>query len=162
MKPAIIAAMGEGREIGLKEGLPWHLPADLNHFKRMTLGHHLIMGRKTFESVGCPLPGRTTIVVSRNPGFSAKGVLVANSVPSALSLVRGDDQPFLAGGAGIYRAGFEVAQTMYLTLVHGRFEADTFFPEFDQSLWNLTAEERFEADEVNSYAYTFMTYERNF
>jgi dihydrofolate reductase len=157
---SIIAAVAANGAIGRDHGLPWHLPADLRHFKRLTFGHHLIVGRRTWESVGTPLPGRTMVVVTRDRGYRAEGVIVTHSLAEALRAARGDDEPFIGGGAGLYRDALEVADTMYLTRIHADFEADTFFPPFDAARWVLVSRESHEADEKNPYAYDFELLER--
>ena len=158
---SIIAAVADNGVIGRDGGLPWHLPADLKHFKKLTTGHHMVMGRRTWDSIGCrPLPGRPTIVVSRDPAFVAEGARVARSVDQALELAAGADEVFIAGGQAIYREALPVADRVYLTRVHARFEGDTFFPGFDASGWRVVVEERHEADEKNPHAHTFLVYER--
>ena len=158
---SIIAAVADNGVIGLGGGLPWHLPADLKRFKQLTTGHHMVMGRRTWDSIGRrPLPGRPTIVVSRDPAFVAEGARVARSVEEALELAAGADEVFIAGGHAIYREALPVADRVYLTRVHARFEGDTCFPAFDASGWRVVAEERHEADEKNPHAHTFMVYER--
>lgn len=158
---SIIAAVADNGVIGRDGGLPWRLPADLNRFKRLTTGHHMVMGRRTWDSIGRrPLPGRPTIVVSRDPSFVAEGASVARSVGGALELAAGTDEVFIAGGEAIYRAALPVADRIYLTRVHGRFEGDTRFPPFDARQWRVVLEERHEADEKNPHAHTFVVYER--
>ena len=158
---SVIAAVADNGVIGRDGGLPWHLPADLKRFKRLTTGHHMIMGRRTWDSIGRrPLPGRPTIVVSRDPEFVAGGAQVAGSVRAALELAAGADEVFIAGGGAVYLEALPVADRVYLTRVHGRFEGDAFFPPFDSSGWRVVVEERHEADEKNPHAHTFMVYER--
>jgi dihydrofolate reductase len=158
---SIIAAVSDNGVIGRDGGLPWHLPADLKRFKRLTSGHHMIMGRRTWESIGRrPLPGRPTIVVSRDPGFVAEGAQVARSVGQALELAGAVDEVFIAGGEAIYREALPVADRLYLTRVHTVVEGDTFFPELDEAGWRVVAEERHEPDEKNPHAHTFRVYER--
>ncbi len=122
--------------------LPWHLPADLRHFKNLTVGHHLIVGRKTWQSVGKPLPKRTMVVVTRDPDYHVEGVIVVHSLAEALVAARSDDEPFVAGGAGLYREALVVADRMYLTRIHAEFKADTFFPVVRRRAWVLQSEER--------------------
>ena len=160
MKLSIIAAMASNRSIGLDNQLPWYLPRDLRRFKDLTMGHHLIMGRKTYESVGKPLPGRTTIVLSRSPNTSAEGVIWTNSIEEAIFAAGQDDEAFIAGGAEIYRIFLTLADRMYLTLIHQEFPGDTYFPEFDESNWDLTEREDFEPDDRNAYGHSFLTYDR--
>jgi len=160
MKLSIIAAMSANRVIGSNNDLPWRLPADWKHFKNLTMGHHLIMGRKTFESIGRPLPGRTTVVITRQTGYAPEGVLVAHSVEQALQMAAGDDEVFVAGGAQIYQQMLPRADRLYLTSVHEEFEGDTNFPEFEESDWELISEEGYAPDEKNHYPYSFLIYER--
>ena len=162
MTVSIIVAVSDNGVIGRDGGLPWHLPADLKRFKRLTSGHHMIMGRRTWDSIGRrPLPGRPTIVVSRDPGFVAEGAQVARSLSQALELAAGADEVFIAGGEAIYRAALPVADRIYLTRVHACFDGDTHFPAFDANDWQVVVEERHEPDEKNPYAHTFLVYERN-
>lgn len=161
MSCSIVAAVAANGAIGKGGDLPWHLPADLRHFKSLTVGHHLIVGRKTWESVGKPLPKRTMVVVTRDRDYHAEGVIVVHSLAEALVAARSDDEPFVAGGAGLYREAFDVADRMYLTRIHAEFSADTFFPVFDERVWVLISEETHEADESNRYQYTFQLFRRS-
>lgn len=156
----IIAAMGRNRALGKNNDLIWHLPADLRRFKRTTLGHHVIMGRKTFESLGKPLPKRTCIIVSRNPDFKAEGCIVVNSLKEALEYARPDPNPYILGGAQIYRQALEFADHMDLTLIHEDFEADAFFPHFAEDQWVEIGREDFEKDQENPYDYSFVQYKK--
>jgi dihydrofolate reductase len=161
MTISIIAALASNNVIGRGNQMPWHLPADLKRFKALTMGHHLVMGRKTFESIGRPLPGRTTIVVTRRGDFSAPEVVVAASLDAALDLARGDGEVFIAGGADIYEQMIHRADRMYLTRVHADFEGDAFFPDFDDvTEWSLVDCEHQEPDDKNPLPYSFLTYER--
>ena len=162
MRIAIIAAMAHGRVIGSGNRMPWHLPADLRHFKRTTMGHHLIIGRRTWEEVGKPLPGRTMVVVSRSRRFAPEGAQVARSVEQALELAAADDEPFIGGGAQIYRTGLarDLVGRIYLTRIHADVEGDTVFPEIDLDDWEMVSEEHHEADERNEFPYSFLVYER--
>jgi len=137
----IIAAVSENNVIGKGNALPWRIPEDLARFKSLTVGNTLIMGRKTFESIGRPLPGRTTVVLTRRDDFTAPGVLVAHDRDAALSLVLGDNA-FIVGGADIYALFFPLASKLFLTRVHGVYEGDTFFPSFSASDWRLDSSER--------------------
>jgi len=154
---SLIVAMSSNGVIGRGGDLPWHLPADLRHFKKTTMGHHLIIGRATWDELGIPLPGRTMVVVTRNRGFSAEGVLVAHSVEEALSLVRDDEEPFIGGGAEIYRQALEaeIPDRLYITRVHADVEGDTFFPSIDLDRWLLADRVDHPADEKNEHPYTF-------
>ena len=129
MRLSIIAAMSANRVIGRNNDLPWRMPEDWKRFKNLTMGHHLIMGRKTFESIGQPLPGRTTVVITHQTGFAPAGVLVAHSIDQALQMVAGDDEVFVAGGAQIYQQMLPRADRLYLTSIHEEFEGDTDFPQ---------------------------------
>jgi dihydrofolate reductase len=162
MKVSLIVAVSSNGVIGRDGDLPWHLPADLRHFKRTTMGHHLIIGRATWDEVGRPLPGRTMVVVTRNPSFRTAGVLVAHSVEEALSRVVDDDEPFIGGGAEIYRVALErdLVDRLYITRVHAHVDGDTFFPPFDRDLWLLSDRVDHPADEKNPHAYSFERYDR--
>ena len=159
---SLIVAMSSNRVIGRDGDLPWHLPADLRHFKKTTMGHHLIIGRATWDEVGKPLPGRTMVVVTRNRDFSADGVLVAHSVEEALALARDDNEPFIGGGAEIYRQALaaDVVDRLYITRVHARVEGDTFFPPIDLDQWLLADRVDHPADKKNEHPYTFERYDR--
>jgi dihydrofolate reductase len=161
-KISLIAAMAANRVIGRHNRLPWHLPADLKRFKRLTLGHTLIMGRKTFESIGRPLPGRSTVVVTRQTDYAPPGVQVAHSVQEALSLAE-VEEVFIAGGAELFAETLPLADRLHLTLIEKDFEGDTFFPDFDPAEWRLVEEERHEPDETDAevpYGYTFQIHDR--
>jgi dihydrofolate reductase len=161
MKVSIIVAVADNGVIGRGGALPWHLSADLKRFKALTMGHHLVMGRKTFESIGRVLPGRKFIVVTRNRDLVFPEVLSAGSVESALMLAQDDAEIFIAGGAEIYEQSLHRADVMYLTRVHAEPDGDVTFPEFDDvNEWRLADSEHFEADEKNEHPYSFLTYER--
>ena len=160
MSLALIVAIGENNELGKGGRMPWHLPADLKHFKTLTLGKPIIMGRKTFEAIGKPLPGRRNIVVTRNPGFRAVGCEIASSLADALVLAAGTPEIMVIGGAEIYREALPRAQRIYLTRVHAQFDADTFFPKLDPVDWRETSREDHTADERNPFARTFLILER--
>ncbi len=160
VRVSLIAAMAENRVIGVNNTLPWRLPADLKHFRRVTTGHHVIMGRRNYESIGKPLPDRTNIVVTRNPDYRAPGCLVKHSLEDALAVAQDDPEIFVIGGAEIYRQALDRANRLYLTLVHARIQGDTYFPPFDEKHWRETARERHEPDERNPYACTFLVYDR--
>jgi len=139
----LVAAVARNGVIGAGGKLPWRLPEDLRHFKELTLGHPVIMGRKTFESIGKPLPKRQNIVVSRNANFKAEGVEVVSSLPKAFEAAKGDEV-FVIGGEQIYDEALSVADVIYLTLIHEEIDGDAFFPEFDPGLFEETETERFE------------------
>lgn len=157
---SIIAALGPGGLIGDRGDLPWRLPADLQRFKRLTMGHHLLMGRKTFDSLGRALPGRTSVVMSRSNIELPEGVLLANSWERALELTAGDDEAFVIGGADLFRIALPRADRLYLTFVEGEFHGDVFFPDWDPAQWHLVAEDVRTPDEKNRYAYRFCDYVR--
>lgn len=158
MRLSAIVAMATNRCIGRDNTLPWRLPADLKRFKQLTMGHTLIMGRKTYESIGRPLPGRTTLVVTRQRDYAPEGVQVAHSLEQALELARGDEV-FIAGGADLYRQAMEHVRRLYLTRIGRDYEGDTFFPELDLSGWRLVAEEHHPATATEP-PFSFLTYER--
>lgn len=163
MRLSIIAALSTTNVIGRNNQVPWRLSTDMKRYKALTMGHHLITGRKTYESVGKPLPGRTTVVITREPEYAAEGIVVVHTLDEALRIAKeaGDDEPFINGGAEIYRLSMHVADRMYLTRVHAEVEGDTFFPEFDDVReWTLTDSEHFDADEKNEYPFSFLTYDR--
>lgn len=163
MRLSIIAALSSNNVIGRDNDLPWHQSADLKRLKALTMGHHMIMGRKTYESVGRPLPGRHFVVITRDPAFSAAGVRVAHTLEDAIQIAAaaGDEEPFIAGGAQIFEQAIHRADRMYLTRIHAEIEGDTYFPEFDDvAEWQLTDAEHFDADEKNDHPYSFLTYDR--
>jgi dihydrofolate reductase len=157
---SIIVAMGRNRAIGKDNQLMWHLPADLKHFRQVTMSKPVIMGRKTFESIGKLLPGRTNVVVTRQSGYNAPGCLVAGSLEEALGLMAQEPEVFIAGGGDIYRQAIPLTDRMYITIIDHNFDADTFFPEFDAGEWVIVEERRHEADEKNSYSMIFRTCDR--
>ena len=156
----IIAAAGENNALGKDNDLVWHLPDDFKRFKKLTTGHYIIMGRKTFESFPQPLPNRTHVVITRKENYKKSGIVVVHSLERAVELTNEDPQPFIIGGGEIYKQSMDVAQRIELTRVHGTFEADTFFPEIDESTWKLVNEEFHDKDEKHKYAFTYLTYER--
>ncbi len=156
----IIAAAAENNALGKDNQLVWHLPDDFKRFKKLTSGHHIIMGRKTFDSFPKLLPNRTHVVITRQDNFRKEGVFVVNSLERAIELSADDPQPFVIGGGEIYKMAMNLADKIELTRVHGTFEADTFFPEIDLKQWKLVSEEFHEKDEKHNYAFTYLTYER--
>ena len=159
MKLSLIAAMDRNRLIGNNNQLPWHLPADLAHFKQVTMGKSIVMGRKTYESIGRPLPGRTNIVLSRQ-GFEAEGVVNVSSICEATALTVTEDEIMVIGGGTIYQSLIDVVDRMYITYVDGEFSGDAWFPDFDETLWVIGSEETVCADENNQYDCRFVTYDR--
>jgi dihydrofolate reductase len=155
---SVIAAVADNNAIGLDNGLPWHLPEDLKHFRSLTMGHHIIMGRKTYESLGRLLPGRTTVIVTRQTDYCIEGALVAGSLEEAVSLCGSDDEVFVIGGAELYKLALPAADRLYLTEVNGEFAADTFFPEYDKAAWREVARERLVSE--SGLAFSFVVYER--
>lgn len=166
MKMSLLWAMSNNRVIGRNNALPWHLPEDLKYFKRVTMGKPMIMGRKTYESIGKPLPGRTNIVISRNPHYTAQGVETVTSLDEAMALSEligkrdGVDEAIVIGGAEIFLLSLPLADRLYLTEVHAHIEGDTWFPEFDHSQWQEVTRENFMADESNPYDYSFLVLDR--
>ncbi len=154
---SLIVAMDQNRGIGVNNKLPWHLPADLKRFRELTMGHHIIVGRKTFESIGRPLPGRDTIIVTRNENYQAAGCLIVHSLAEALALAqeRGETEVFVCGGAEIYAQAMPLADRIYLTEVQAEVEADTFFPDYDHEQWSEQEIVHHSADGKNQYPFTF-------
>ncbi len=161
MKISIIVSMDSKRGIGKANGLMWHIPGELPRFKQITTGHPVIMGRKTFESIGKALPGRTNIIVTQNPDFQAQNCKVVGSVDEAIEIAKneqGSDEIFIIGGGQIYQQAMEkgIVDRLYLTLVEGDFGADTFFPEYSQFSKVISEEDREDAE----YKYKFLTLEK--
>ena len=156
----IIAAIAKNNALGKDNDLIWHLPADLKRFKKVTSGHHILMGRNTFESIGKPLPNRTTIIITRNKEYFKDGCLIANSIEEAIEMVENKDEIFIIGGAQIYKETIEknLADRLDITLVHHEFEADVFFPEIDLTIWEEASRENFIADEKNKFDFSFVSY----
>ena len=156
---SIIVAAGENGVIGKGGKIPWRLPADMTRFKSVTMGHPVIMGRKTYESIGKPLPGRRNIVITRQDDYRAEGSEVARSLGDALKIA-GDGEVFVIGGAEIYREALPLAKKLYLTQVGGVFEGDTYFPKIDTTVWHETSRTPGIQDEKNLYPHTFLIFER--
>jgi dihydrofolate reductase len=157
----LVVAVSENDVIGRANQLPWRLPADLRHFRGLTLGHHILMGRKTYESIGKALPGRTNWVLSRSAGFAPPDAKVARNLAEAQFAASGESPLMVIGGAEIYRLSLPAARRIHLTLVHTRIpDGDTFFPEWRQPEWHEIGRERHEPDEKNTVAYSFITLER--
>ena len=157
-----IVAMAQNRVIGKGNQIPWYLPADLKYFKRTTLNHHIIMGRKCFQSIGKPLPKRTNIVITRNPFFTATNCLIVPSVEDGLNVAydNKEEEAFIIGGGQIYEISKRFWDRLYITEVGAAVEGDVFFPEIELSEWNLLSNEAHPADDRNEYNYTFKLYER--
>jgi dihydrofolate reductase len=157
----IVVAMGEKNEIGADNQLLWHLPKDLKHFKDLTTGHPIIMGRKTYESIGKPLPNRTNIVVSRKKDWFEEGVLIVGSIKEAVKFAKKiNENIFIIGGGNIYEQTMEIADKLEVTLVKARLDADTYFPKISTKFWSKTSEMCHEKDEKNQYDFCFQTYEK--
>jgi len=159
MTVSIIVAIGENHAIGKNNQLLWHMPNDLKHFKDITSGRTIIMGRKTFDSVGKPLPRRRNIVVTRQD-ITIPGCEVVKSIEDGLALCKGEDEVFIGGGAEIYKLAMHLTNRIYLTIIHKSFDADTFFPEIDKTEWKEVKREDFEPDEKNPLPYSFITLQR--
>lgn len=160
MRLSIIAAMAGNRAIGIKNTLPWRLPEDLKRFKELTMGHHIVMGRKTYDSIGKPLPGRDTVIVTRNADYAVPGCLAVNSLDAALTVSHGDAEVFFVGGADLYRQTLTIANRIYLTEIQRVFDGDAFFPEFDKNHWVETSREKHKTDGPNGFEYHFVIYDR--
>ena len=156
----IIAAAGQNNELGKDNDLVWHLPDDFKRFKKLTTGHHIIMGRKTFETFPKPLPNRIHVVITRNKEYQPEGAIVVHSMKEALKISEEDKQSFIIGGGEIYKSGMDVADKIELTRVNSTFEADTFFPEIPSEEWELISEEFHEKDERHQYEFTYQTFIR--
>lgn len=159
---SIVAALADDYAIGYKKKLPWNLPADMKHFKNLTTGHTVVMGKRTFESLpNGPLPNRTNIVLTTMLSEGVvEGYFEADSLEDALELCSNAEQVFVIGGAAVYQQCMDSVDSMYLTWVHGDFKADTYFPEIDFSKWKEVSREDHPADEKNEYPYSFSVYER--
>ncbi len=158
---SIIAAIGLNREIGYKNDLLWHIPADLKRFKTITKGHTVIMGRKTFESIDCkPLHHRRNIIITSKPDYSAEGSEIVHSIKEAIELVRNNGEVFILGGAEIYKQFLPLTDTMYLTLIKKEYKADTYFPEYNPKQWKVIEQNEITHDEGAGVGYSFLTLKR--
>ena len=155
----LIVAWAHGRVIGRGGTLPWHLPEDLRHFKRTTLGHPIVMGRRTWDSVGRPLPGRRSIVVTRNPGWSAPGCETASGLAQALAMCEGADEAFVIGGAELFAQALPLAQRLFVTEIDADFEGDTFFPPIDLAAWRETSREHLAPAAGRPFGFDYVTLE---
>lgn len=162
MTISFVVAAADNNAIGKDGKLPWHLPNDMKHFKNITWGMPIVMGRKTFESLGKALPGRKNIVISRQPGWNADGVVTVKNIDDAMFVARETDakEVMVIGGGEIYKTFFEKARRIYLTRVEAEPDADTFFPTIHPNEWHLVNQQNYEADEKNAYNYSFQTWER--
>jgi dihydrofolate reductase len=156
---AIIAAVARNGVIGHRNRMPWHLPEDLKLFRQLTLGHAVIMGRRTFESIGWPLAGRNNIVVTRSPDWTRSGCHTAHSLEAALAAVREPQDAFVIGGAQIYALALPIASRLYMTEIECDFEGDAFFPEFDRSRWREASRESRVLDGAGGFGYHFVAYD---
>ncbi len=150
---SLIVAVARNNVIGVNNALPWHLPEDLKRFRALTTGHHIIMGRKTYESINRLLPGRTTVIVTRDVNYKVPGALIANSLQQAIELCGMDDEVFLIGGAELYRDGLQLADKLYVTEIDAEFAGDAFFPEIDQSRWQETSREQGVSEKGLKFSY---------
>lgn len=157
---SIIVAASQNNVIGKDNQLIWRLSADLKRFKALTTGHHIIMGRKTFDSIGKPLPNRTSIIITRQADYKAEGCIVVNSLEQALKKVPAEEEAFIIGGGTIYKEVIDKADKLYLTRVHKKFEGDTFFPKVEDKTWQSVNREDHMPNEKNEYAYSFIDYVR--
>ena len=159
---SLLVAADENNVIEKDNKLPWHLPSDLKYFKNLTWGMPVVMGRKTFESFGKPLSGRRNIVISRNNEWKAEGVEIANSIEKAVALAQQSvvNEIFIIGGGEIFKTFLPKAERIYLTRIHQSFDGDAFFPEIDETEWQLVKEKNCSADEKNAYAHSFQVWER--
>lgn len=166
MKLALIVAMAQNRVIGIDNKMPWYLPNDLKYFKAVTMGKPVIMGRKTHESIGRPLPGRTNIVITRDTSYQTEGCKIVHSLAEAIKLaesiclIDGADEVIVMGGAQIYGLALADADRLYLTEVHANVEGDAFFPEVDKQLWQEVAREDYKAEGPNPYDYSFLALDK--
>lgn len=158
---SMLVAMASNRTIGLNNTLPWRIPEDLKHFKKLTMGHHMIMGRKTFESIGKPLPGRTTIVVTRDRKLKIEGCIMVHSMEEAIAACANDEEVFVVGGADIYAQALGLADTLYITEIQQDVTGDVWFPEFDRSEWQEVSREIHRQETPQPLEYHFATYRRN-
>lgn len=158
---SIIVAMANNRTIGLNNTLPWRCPEDLKHFKSLTMGHHMIMGRKTFDSIGKPLPGRTTVVVTRNTSLKIEGCVMAHSLQQAIDICSGDSEIFIVGGAELYLQALPLADKLYITEIQQDVQGDAFFPEFNHSKWREISRVKHSQLQPQPLDYHFVKYKRS-
>nr|AIA10822.1 dihydrofolate reductase [uncultured bacterium] len=156
---SLIVAMAHQRVIGYKNQLPWHLPADLRHFKAITLNKPIVMGRKTYESIGKPLPQRTNIILTTDPAYEAAGCQVIHTPMEAMEIASEAEELIIIGGSRVYAAYLPFARRIYMTVIEAEVKGDTFFPELDEAGWELVSREDHVADEKNSYGYRFLVWE---
>ena len=157
---SLIVAMDENRVIGYKNKLPWNLPSELKYFRETTKGKPVIMGRKTHESIGRPMPERLNIIITRDKNYRTDNCIIVNNVHDAIKATKGSSEIIVIGGAEIYKLFLPIANRLYVTKVHGAFKGDTYFPEFNENEWVKVKEKFFEKDNENKYSYTIMVLER--
>jgi len=157
---SIIVAVSENNVIGKDNDLIWKLPRDMRHFKETTTGHYIIMGRKTFESNGRPLPNRTNVIITRDKNYKAEGCVVVHSLEDAINEAKNDSEAFIIGGGVIYDLSMSLVDRIYITKIHHSFEGDTFFPEINMDEWNVVDKRDYEPDEKNKYPFTILTLDR--
>ncbi|RBW69672.1 dihydrofolate reductase [Bacillus taeanensis] len=158
---SFLVAMDQNRVIGKDNALPWRLPADLKFFKEVTMGHTIIMGRKTYESIGRPLPGRENVVLTRDEHYQAEGCTILHSISAVAEIEKQTDNELIViGGAEIFKQTFSIADRLYITIIEEEFAGDTFFPEFNEDEWEFISKKKGIKDERNPYDYYFLTYER--
>lgn len=155
---SLIVAIAQDRVIGVNNTLPWHLPEDLKRFRALTMGHHIIMGRKTYDSLGRLLPGRTTVIVTRNQDYQVEGALVAHSLADAIALCKDDSEAFVIGGAELYKDALKLADKLYVTEINLEVAGDAFFPTFDETVWQESARENHTSEQ--GLAFSYLLYER--
>ncbi|MFT5397005.1 MAG: dihydrofolate reductase [Gammaproteobacteria bacterium] len=160
MQLSIIVAMDHNRVIGNKDSLPWHISADLKNFKKITMGKPIVMGRKTHESIGRPLPGRENIIITRDETYQAEGCTVLNCIDEIFEHCKDVEEVMITGGSEIYKHTLDQATRLYLTEVHTEIEGDTFFPEFNRAEWSEVSREAYTADEKNDFDYSFVLLEK--
>ncbi len=160
-KISIIVAVSNNNVIGKDNSLIWYLPADLRHFKKLTTNHHIIMGRKTFESIGKVLPKRTSVIVTRQKNYKKDNCIIVNSLSEAIEKSKYDKEIFIIGGESIYKASLNFADRIYLTKIHKKFEGDRFFPFFDKKIWKEVERIDHRSDKKNKYDYSFLIFEKN-
>jgi dihydrofolate reductase len=157
-KLSIIVAVAKNRVIGINNTLPWHLPEDLKRFRALTMGHHIIMGRKTYDSLGRLLPGRTTVIVTRNTDYKVEGAIIAHSLHDAITLCKADDEVFLIGGAELYQEGLKLSSKLYITEIALDVEGDAYFPEYSADEWQESFSEAHVSEQ--GLAFNYVTYVR--
>ena len=155
---SLIVATAKNGVIGINNTLPWHLPEDLKRFKALTMGHHIIMGRKTYESLGRLLPGRTTVIITRNKSYKVEGAIIAHSLQDAVKYCGNDDEVFLIGGAELYQEGLKFVHRLYITEIQDEFAGDAFFPALDFNQWQETLREAHVSE--NGLVFAYITYQR--